>query len=86
MDCGEIWCVLETHYLGVLQKSRVGHWGIHARANVRTISHISGKAGRTALKFIVWLGDNYLWVLRKSGVGTSARAQVSTPFPFLGKG
>ena len=48
---------------------------------------ISGTAGRIALKFDVWLEANNNEVLCTSqGWATSARAQVLTPFLYLGNG
>ena len=58
--------LLETHYLGVLQKSMMG---TSARAHVRTCRcvpfHISETAGRIALKFSLWLETHELCVLQK---------------------
>ena len=52
---------LATHYLGVLQKSRVKYIHLHVRTRADLpIFRTSETAGRIALKFDVWLVTHYI--------------------------
>ena len=75
-DCAEIWYVVRDQLTKRLTEVEGG-----VQVHVRTCSSlfsISVTAGRTALKFGVWLGDHYLSVLHRMGdICTGARATVT---------
>ena len=74
MDCTKVWCVARDPLAKYCTENLFGiHWQVRTCAS---LFRISETAGRTALKFGVWLGDHWLYVLHVLRVEHIALAYV----------